>query len=231
MGTTAGGQVGRGNWADPTGVIKGNKWLDPLGLTKTSNAESAADKAARLEQERQARIAEAQKRINGVFDNPNRKGEIADFVSALRDYHLQDLDRQKATTDRELRFAMARGGLTGGSVNVDKNREFAEEYLRGRLNVENRALGAGADLEARDQDARARLIQLATSGMDTTTAAQQAAASMGSNLESARATAYGQQMGDQFAGFGKFIKDRREEAIRRQGVRDSGIGYYGNGGG
>lgn len=235
MGTTAGGGMGKGNWADPTGLVQKmpsglRKITDPLGLTSTQQGESAADRAARMEMERQARIGEAQKRINSVFDNPNRKGEIADFVSALRDFQMQDLDRQKASTDRELRFAMARGGLTGGSVNVDKNREFAEDYLRGRLNVENRALGAGADLEARDQDARARLIQLATSGMDTTTAAQQAAASMGSNLESARASAYGQQMGDQFAGFGKFIKDRREEAMRRQANRDAGMSLYGGGG-
>lgn len=237
MGSGSGGYVDaktHDQVVDPLGIFgkagsdKAGRWTDPLGLMrKKPKTESAADRAARLEMERQANIARAQQRINTVFDNPAREGDIADFVSALRDYQLQDLDRQKADTDRDLRFAMARGGLTGGSVNRDTNKEFAEEYLRGRLNVENRAQGAGSQLRAQDQDARARLITLATAGLDATTAAQQAAAGLRSNLENARATGYGQQMGDQFATFGGFIKNRREEAARRQANRDANLSPYG----
>lgn len=232
MGQTMGGGMGKGNWADPTGLIQKmpsglRKVTDPLGLTKTQQGESAADKAARMEMERQARIGEAQKRINGVFDNPGRKGEIADFVDALRTYKLRDLDEQKADTDRQLRFAMGRSGLTGGSENRDRITQFGKEYLRGRLNVGNMALGAGADLEARDADTRARLIQLATSGMDATSAASQAANSMRSNLESSRATGYGNQLGDQFGQMGNYIKSRREESMRRQAKHDAETATYG----
>jgi hypothetical protein len=228
-----GGNIGKGNWADPTGTIQksgAGKWLDPLGLTKTQKqGESAADVAARLEMERQASIKATQERVNKVFNDPTRERDISDFVSAVRTRALEDLNRQNTDASRELRFSLARGGLTGGSVNVDQNRRMADDYNRGLLNVESRAQGAGAQLEAADQDARARLIQLATSGLDATTAATQAAAGLRSNFESAKSQAYGEQLGDQFATIGGFVKQRREEAARRQANRDANFNIYGGG--
>ncbi|MEW4985180.1 hypothetical protein [Stenotrophomonas geniculata] len=228
-----GGNIGKGNWADPTGLIQksgASKVLDPLGLTKTAKqGESAADVAARLEMERQERIRESQGRINQVFDNPRRARDIADFVSATRSKLMDDLNRQNTDAARELKFSLARGGLSGGSVNLDQNRRLADEYNRGLINVEGRAQGAGAQLEAADQDARARLIQLATSGLDATTAASQAAAGLRSNFENARSQAFGEQLGDQFATIGGFVKNRREEAARRQANRDANFNLYGGG--
>lgn len=228
-----GGNIGKGNWADPTGTIQksgAGKWLDPLGFTKTAKqGESAADVAARLEMERQAAIKQTQGRINTVFDNPRRARDISDFVSAVRTKSMEDLTRQNTDAARELKFALARGSLSGGSVNVDQNRRMADEYNRGLINVESRAQGAGAQLEAADQDARARLIQLATSGLDATTAASQAAAGLRSNFETARSQAFGEQLGDQFATVGGFVKSRREEAARRQANRDANFNLYGGG--
>lgn len=226
-----GGNIGKGNWADPTGLVQksgAGKWMDPLGLTKTpKQGESAADVAARLEMERQAQIKQTQGRINQVFDNPRRARDIADFVGAVRTRAMEDLNRQNADATRELTFALARGGLSGGSVNVDQNRRLADDYNRGLLNVESRAQGAGAQLEAADQDARARLIQLATSGLDATTAASQAAAGLRSNFENARSQAFGEQLGDQFTQLGGFVKQRKEEAARRQANRDANFNLYG----
>lgn len=228
-----GGNIGKGNWADPTGTIQksgAGKWLDPLGFTKTAGqGESAADVAARLEMERQAAIKETQARVNNVFDNPRRARDIADFVSAVRTKNMDDLARQNTDAARELKFSLARGGLSGGSVNVDQNRRLADDYNRGALNVESRAQGAGAQLEAADQDSRARLIQLATSGLDATTAAQQAASGLRSNLETARSTGYGEDLADQFTSIGSFVKNRRDEANRREATRVSQVNLYGGG--
>jgi len=228
-----GGNIGKGNWADPTGLVQksgAGKFLDPLGLTKTAKqGESAADVAARMEMERQERIRESQGRINQVFDNPRRARDIADFVSATRSRLTDDLNRQNVDAQRELKFSLARGGLSGGSVNVDQNRRLGDEYNRGLLNVEGRAQGAGAQLEAADQNMRAQLIQLATSGLDSTTAASQAAAGLRSNFENARSQASADQLGDQFATIGGFVKSRREEAARRQANRDANFNLYGGG--
>lgn len=186
----------------------------------------AGEEANRMEQQRQAAIKGTQARVNQVFNSPERAGDISNFVGAMRDYWGQDLDRQKAETDRQLRFAMARGGLMGGSVNRDTQKEFGEQYGRGLLDVERRALGAGAELEAADQDARARLISLATSGLDATTAASQAAAALRTNLAAGKSAAQAGGLGDAFGNFAQFIKQSRESAEKRRGVDDA----YGLGG-
>jgi len=186
----------------------------------------AANEANRQEQERQAAIAGTQARVNQVFNDPTRAADISDYVGAIRDYQTGDLDRQKVDADRSLRFALARGGLTGGSTQRDQQQRFGEDYSRGVLEVERRAQGAGAELEAADQDARARLIQLATSGLDTTTAAQQAGAALRSNLEAGKSAAMVGGLGDMFGGVKSFADQAKNASERRRGLRDSGYSPY-----
>lgn len=187
---------------------------------------SAAKAANQAEAQRQANIKATQARVNGVFNSPQRQADINDFVSATRDYYGQDLDRQKADADRGLKFALARGGLTGGSTQVDQQRLLGENYTRGVLSAEQKAQGAGASLQAADQDARARLISLATSGLDATTAAQQSAASLQTNLQAGKSAAQIGTLGDVFGNFNNFAKQARDAQLRRQANQDAGIGMY-----
>lgn len=186
----------------------------------------AANEANRAEQERQAAIRNTQGRVNQVFNDPSRAADIGDFVDATRTYYTDDLNKQKATNDRELTFALARGGLVGGSTQRDQQKTFAEDYSKGLLDVDRRALGAGAQLEAADQDARARLISLATSGLDTATAAQQSAAAMRSNLEAGKSTAMAQGLGDVFGGVKSFADKAKIGYDKRRGISDAYDNLY-----
>lgn len=192
-----------------------------------SSNNKAADEANRAEAERQAAISSTQAAVNNVFDGQQRAADIADLVNATRDFYTGDLNRQKAETDRQIKFALARGGLTGGSTQIDQNRKMADTYSRGLLDVERRAQGAGAGLESADQDARARLIQLATSGLDMTTGAQQAAAALRSNLEAAKGDQRMGAFGDAFSNFKAFLDQSRDAAERRRANRDTGFNPYG----
>ncbi len=192
----------------------------------SNNASRAAEQA---EARRQAAIRNTQSRVNAAFDSPERQADIADFVGATRDYLTRDLNTQKGTADRELKFALARGGLVGGSTQVDQQTKLGEDYSRGILQADQRARGAGAEIEASDQDARARLISLATSGLDATTGASQAAAAMRSNLQAGQSTSTAQGMGDFFAGFGSFLRNAREDAARRRANQETGFSLYSTG--
>lgn len=187
----------------------------------------AADEANRMEKERQASIKRTQGAVNAVFDGPGREGDIQDFIAATRDFYTGDLNRQKADTDRQLRFALARGGLTGGSTQIDQQRRFADDYARGLLTVEQKAQGAGAGIRAADQDARARLISLATSGLDATTGAAQAAAAMRNSIDAGKAEQYAGGLSNAFSGLQGFIDKSREAAERRRANSDSGLSWYG----
>ncbi|MCZ7844291.1 MULTISPECIES: hypothetical protein [Stenotrophomonas maltophilia group] len=56
-----------------------------------------------------------------------------------------------------------------------------------------------------------------------------AAAGLRSNFENAKSQTFGEQLGDQFATIGGFVKNRREEAARRQANRDANFNLYGGG--
>lgn len=190
------------------------------GSDKAANAANAA------EQDRLGQIRNTQSRVNATFDAPGRKADIADYVDATRQYQTDDLTRQKAESDRGLRFALARGGQIGGSVNVDKQAEQGRLFNRGLLAVEGKAQGAGAALEAQDQDARARLISLATSGLDATTGASQAAAAMKTNLEAGKAGMRADTIGNAFGSIADFTKEARRAAEQRRANKDSGFDIY-----
>ena len=239
MGFGADGKVGKGNWADPTGTIQksgASKWLDPLGFTKVDNSESAADRAARLEEERQARIAQNIGQINKIYDDPRREKDIGDFLSATRGYYRQDLDKQKATADRGLKFAMARNGQTGGSVSVDASRNLGQDYQRGVLSADRLAQKAAADIRSADQASRMNLIAMAQSGSDMTSGASQAANMLANNLQVGQSQRSADSLGDVFSGIGTITKNSRDQAETRRANRDfysllysPGFGY-GNGG-
>lgn len=192
-----------------------------------SGSNKAANAANKQEQERQARIASTQSAVNRVFDSPGRQAEIDDVVNATRQFNTQDLTRQKGDADRQLKFALARSGVTGGSTQVDQQKTLGEDYSRGVLEVDRRARATGAELQAADQDARARLIQLATSGGDATTASRHAAEVMRTNLEAGRASATANGLGDLFVGLKPFVQNNRDDAQRRQAIYDAGRNLYG----
>lgn len=192
----------------------------------SGGSDDAANEANRAEANRQAKISETQARVNEVFASPTRAAEIEDTTGAVRDYYTTDLNKQKSNSDRNLKFALARGGLTGGSAQVDQQRVLGDEYAQGVLDVERLALGAGTELSAADQAAQQQLISLATTGLDATTAASQSAAAMQTNLEASKNNALAQGLGDVFGQTKSFADQARDASERRRANRDAGWSIY-----
>ncbi|TMN18469.1 hypothetical protein [Pseudoxanthomonas sp. X-1] len=197
----------------------------------SGGSNNAGKEANRMEKERQARIAATQAAVNNVFNSSGRAADIADVVNATRDYYTDQLNTQKASSDRDLLFSLARGGLIGGSANIDLQRDQNKAYNSGLLDVERRAQGAGSDLQAADQTARANLISLATSGLDSTTAAQQAAAALKTNLASAQSTATANALADGFSNFNTTLKRMQTLSDERRANQAANLSLYGSTGG
>lgn len=187
----------------------------------------AQREAQEAERQRQAAIQNTQATVNSVFNDPQREADIADYVGALREYWGQDLDRQKGDTDRAMRFALARNGQIGGSTQVDQQARFADDYAKAVLQIEQKAQGQGASIRAADQDARARLISLATSGLDATTAAQQSAAAMRSNLESSRSGSLMASLQPMFSAYQQYAEKSSERKWRNEADKKT-VGLYAN---
>lgn len=177
---------------------------------------SGQRQAQEAERQRQASIASTQSQVNALFDSPERAAQREQFGAAMRDLFQQDLGRQKQTADRDLKFALARMGLTGGSANVDAGRELGEEYQRGVLDSERKAQGAVADLLGRDEQSRANLMALAQGGTNLTAASQQAAGALRANLEGARSSAQVQGLGDIFGSVADWKRNSEAAAGTRR---------------
>lgn len=186
----------------------------------------AAQQAEQSERDRMARVAQSTSAINAAYGDPRRANDINDYGRAVLEFQRKDLDRGKAEADRQARFAMARTGLTGGSRDVDVNRDLAETYDRGVLDATRKSEGAMAQLRSQDQSAKNNLIALAQSGMDATTAAQQAAEGIRVNLANARADMGQQSIGNLFSRFADIYKTSQEQKGKREAQRHAG-GYDG----
>jgi hypothetical protein len=196
-------------------------------MGSSNYAQRAEKRATAAEAERQAAIGAATGRVNAVFDSPERAAQQNQFLKALRDRYLLDANRQKKIADRNLKFSMARNGLTGGSAAVDANRTLGEEYTEGMLKAEDRAQGAVGDLRAQDEASRMGILQMVRSGLDSTTAAQRAGAAMSSNAQVASGSAYGEGLGDMFGNTASIYKTQQEAAERRRGEKSAQLSLYG----
>lgn len=193
-----------------------------MGMGGGSNR--AQREAEAQERQRQEAIRSGTERVRSTFAAPGRQAEIGEFVDATRGLMTNELNRQQRQAVRGNRFALARSGQLGGSLQVDRNRRLDTDYTRGLQDVERRAQGAGADLRAADEDAQARLIGLVQGGLDATTAATQAAQSMRSNLAAGQAGRSVNDIGNAFGGFADFFQQSRDSAARRRADRQ--FGFY-----
>ncbi len=187
---------------------------------------SAQDAAARAERERQENIRRASAEVERIYGSPERQQQYTDFYNATRDLGMADLDKQKAIADRQAKFGLARGGLTGGSRAVDLGSQLGREYTDGLLTVDQRALAAKADLMGADQTAKNNLLALTQSGLDLTTAQQNAASGMRANLQAGEATRLVGGLGDIFNTASDFYKKSEEERVRRQTEQSYGQTLY-----
>lgn len=198
-------------------------------MGSSNGAERAQREAQQAEEARRAAIADTTRRVNAVYDAPERQRQYNDFVGAVRDNYVRDAQRQKAVTDRNLKFSMARSGLVGGSADVDAKRTLGEEFNRGILTAEGKAQSALADLRAQDEASRLDLIQLAQSGLDATTATQRAGAQIAASAQGAKSDAMAQGLGDIFGSTSAIYKQQQEAAARRAGQLAPVGSLYGSG--
>jgi hypothetical protein len=202
------GSVGGINVADP---------LDFSGVKKGKEARAAEARATAAETARQGRISGNVKDINSAFSG--RQPQYDQLGTALRERLNTDLGRQRATANRQTKFSLARGGLTGGSAAVDAGKTLAREGQEGVLQAERQARAGVADLQAKDEQARTQLISLAQSGNDIGNASSQAAQMLKANLGGADNLT--NNLGEVFSSATQNYRAQQDAAARRRGLSEA----------
>lgn len=185
----------------------------------------AQQQAAQNENAQQQQIDLTDKKINSIYSSPERQQQYTDLARNTTNFYQQELDRQQTNAARNLKFALARGGQLGGSVQADQSGVLGRDYTRGLLSAQQRGLTAADQLRAADQSSKAQLYNEAQSGLDSGTAARMATEALTGNLASAQDNAQVNQLGDMFGNLSDFYS-KSQEANNNRRAYQYGFGLY-----
>ena len=194
----------------------------------TGNSAANAANAANAQQQQQ--IQNSVNQITSAYDNPNRANQYAQYNQNLSKYYTGQVNNQEAVNARNLLFANARSGLTGGSAAVDNNTQLQKDYTQGLLQASQQAQAGTSALEQSDVNAKNQLIGLAQQGNYTGAIPTQIAQAQNASLGAAANYGSAQSLGNLFAGTASIYQNEQTAAANRK-AQSSPIGnLYGSGG-
>ena len=186
-------------------------------MSLCGGSDSAA-KAAQAQQDAQtAQVQGATAQINQIFDNPARTAQYSRLANDTTNYYMGDLNQQKKQNDLQMKFALARNGQTGSSVQTDQATTAADDYQKGVLQATQEGQQASSKLQAQDEQSRANLIAEAQGGLDTGAAATNAAGALKANLSGAQANNTSDALGNVFGSFANLYQQSQTAAALRNG--------------
>jgi hypothetical protein len=187
----------------------------------TSN--KAADAAAAQDAQRQQQINDSIKQITAAYASPQRAQQINAYGQNVQNYLTGQVNEQEATNARNLKFAMARSGLTGGSAAVDSNTQLQKDYAKGLLQASQQAQSAVAGLQQSDINAKNQLIGLAQQGSYIGAIPTQIAQAQSASLGAAQNFASPSALGNLFASTAGIYQNEQTAAANRK-AQQSPIG-------
>ena len=117
-----------------------------------------AARARRDEEARQARIREGTTNINNTFDSQFTDDFYNQRRKAYIDYATPQLEDQYADAQKQLTYALARGGLLDSSIRGSKLGELQQQYALQNQDIADKALASETDARNAVEDARSNLI-------------------------------------------------------------------------
>lgn len=190
----------------------------------------AANAANAANQQQQQQIQQAVQQINAAYSTPQRQAQYASYGKNLDNYYTGQVNTQEATNARNLKFAEARSGLTGGSAAADANTQLQKDYTTGLLTASQQAQGGQAALEQSDTQAKNQLIGLAQQGNFTGTIPSQVATAQSASLGAAQNYQNANGLGTLFGNTANIWQNEQTAAANRK-AQQSPIGsIYGTSG-
>lgn len=177
---------------------------------------SAANAAAAQQAAQQAQIAQSVQAINNAYSSPSRQAQYQTYGQNLNNYYTNQVNTQEATNARNLKFANARSGLTGGSEAVDSNTQLQKDYTQGLLQASQAAQAGQASLEQSDINSKNQMISLAQQGNYTGTIPTQVAQAQTANLNNASNYANANALNNLFTGTAGIYQNEQTAAANRK---------------
>lgn len=139
---------------------------------KGGGGEAAAARAD--EQARQEQIRGGTSRINDIFGGQFNDDFFANRRKAFLDYANPQLEDQYGDAQKELTFALTRGGNLNSSTRAQKAGDLQTKYNLNKQMVSDQAIASETDARNAVEDTRANLIATLNATGDATGVANQA---------------------------------------------------------
>lgn len=178
---------------------------------------SASNAALQQQQQQQGTINSNISQINSAFSN--RQGQYNDYLNALNKSYQTQLNLQQSQSSRGLKFAMARSGMTGGSVAADQGAELKREMGQGTVTASEQAQAKLAALQSSDQASKNQMVSLAESGANIGNAAAQTSTALQANINNAQSALGPDTLGNAFGGIANTVNSINTAAASRMGLR------------
>jgi hypothetical protein len=180
----------------------------------TNNAATTA--AANANAQQQQQIQDSVNQINQAYSSPARQAQYNTFGTNLTNYYNNQVKTQEGTAARNLNFADARSGLTGGSAAVDANTQLQKDYTQGLLDASQAAQAGVANLKQSDINAKNQLTSMAQAGGYTGAIPSQVAASQGATLQNAQNYGNANALNNLFSGTAQIYQNEQIGAANRR---------------
>ncbi len=176
----------------------------------------AANAANAANAQRQRMINQSVQQIQSAYNNPARQQQYDQYGNNLNSYYTGQVNDQEAINARQLKFAMARSGLTGGSEAADANTQLQKDYTQGLLQASQTAQAGKAALEQSDTNAENQLIGLAEQGDYTGSLPQEITASQQASLDAAKGYSSANSLNNLFKGTAGIYQNEETAAANRR---------------
>ena len=176
---------------------------------------SSSNNATAAQAQQQAQINGTIAQINSAYDSPSRQAQYSTYGNQLDQYYTNQVNQQEATNARNLKFANARSGLTGGSEAVDSNTQLQKDYTQGLLQASQAAQTGQAALEQADISSKNQLTAEAEQGSYLGSIPQAVASATTANLGAQQNYANSNSLGNLFAGTAGIYNTEQTQAANR----------------
>jgi hypothetical protein len=184
------------------------------------------DNAAQAAQEAQDKQQAAIKLNVGAIDSAfaGREGQYTGYRDALTQQYQTELARQNQIAGRNMKFAGANSGLTGGSSMVNQGQLLGQDMARGTLSANQQVTGDVAGLQAKDAATRQQMISLAQTGGNIGNAGQLTAQALQANIGNAQSVNAASSLGNVFGDVSNDYNSMNNAAALRRGIQ-TGTAY------
>ncbi|MDE2097520.1 MAG: hypothetical protein KGL39_09765 [Patescibacteria group bacterium] len=188
---------------------------------------SAANAANAANAQRQQSINAAVQSIQNAYGSPSRTAQYNQYGSNLLNYYTNQVNEQEGQNARQLKFAMARSGLTGGSAAADANTQLQKDYTQGLLDASRQAQAGKAALQQSDVNAENQLVSLAEQGDYTGALPSEITASQQASLNAAQNYGNANALNNLFKGTAQIYGNEQTAAANRRAQMSPIGSFYG----